>query len=683
MKKTTTMISSNISAAINQKKWHTSITLKIALLAWGLIISSIVVLGVFNFLNQQKIILERMKIEASNVTESIIQAHATSLFTDNYEAVIDFCTKLISSSSSIEFIALTKNDGNSLKFTRTGWSFVNLQGSWVKPDEFCDGKINYSDFLQKETYRFSKPFIFTGINWGYVHLGISLDTYHEAMRSLIWRTAIFSLTFIILGFFIAVLFSRRLTKPIKELVKTTREIEGGNLSARAKIFSNDELGFLAHSFNSMTIAVSKSNDFLEATVEERTLELGQTNKKLVGEVNERIKAEVVLHQYAAKLETLEEIYKGIINAETTDEVFYNTIEYIHKLIIKFTMASLCLYDEEQSLINVYSFSRKNDEFIKINSEYASENFSGLNKQADAEYFLQNELATVENKSLLEKLIFDEGRKSYISFPLVYQNELIGELNFGFDDKLVIDDDRLNTLIEISHHVSVAVMQIYLEEKLRDHAEEMKQSLEEKETLLKEIHHRVKNNLQVISSLLFLQSRNIKDEASLAIFRDSQMRVRSLALVHEKLYQSNNLSKIDFAEYIKNLVAHIKGSYKISNEQIAIFFELDKIYLPVDKAVPLGLLLNELLSNAFKYAFPENNPTNMTEKFIQIKFTTTAEDKLILMVSDNGVGISDTYDFETSTSLGLKIVTSLVTQIDGKLRIKNKDNTEFEVEFGRE
>lgn len=667
----------------HKEKWHNSITLKIALVAWSLIISSIVIIGSFNFINQQKIILERMKIEASNVSESIIQAHATSLFTDNYEAVIDFCTKLVSSSSSIELIALTKRDGKSLIFKRGNWSFETLKGSWIQPDKFFDGKISYSEILARESFQFSKPFIFTGVNWGYVHLSISLDSYNEAMKDLIWRTGVFSLSFMILGFFVSAMFSKRLTRPIKELVNTTREVEAGNLKIHARILSHDELGFLAHSFNTMISAVNKSNEFLEATVLNRTLELGQTNQKLVEEVNERKKAEVVLHQYAVKLKTLEEIYKGIINAESTDDVFYNTIEIIHKKLITFTMTSLNLYDVERSLVRVNSFSYRDGQFVQTVNEYPSENYSRLIEYADDEYYLSSDISSIVDKSIFDNFISTEGRKSYISFPLRYQNELIGELIFGFDETIVIEDEKLNILVEISHHVSVAVMQLYLEEKLKLHAGEMKQSLQEKEILLKEIHHRVKNNLQLISSLLFLQSRNIGDEASLSIFRDSQLRVRSLALVHEKLYQSNDLSQIDFAEYIKNLVTHIRDSYSVSSREIAIIFELDKIFIPVDKAVPIGLLLNELVSNSFKYAFPESESTHVKKKFILVKLTTHEPNKHLLLVSDNGIGLPETLNIEATNSLGLKIVSSLVSQINGKLTIKRKDNTEFVIVFNKE
>jgi two-component sensor histidine kinase len=235
-------------------------------------------------------------------------------------------------------------------------------------------------------------------------------------------------------------------------------------------------------------------------------------------------------------------------------------------------------------------------------------------------------------------------------------------------------------VEISRHLSVAVMQLYLEEKLILHTKELSRSLEEKEILLKEIHHRVKNNLQVISSLLYLQSRNIQDEAIKSIFGESQMRVRSLALVHEKLYQSSDFSRIDLSDYIKNLLSHIRSSYKTTSEFIEIILELDQVYLSVDKAVPLGLILNELLSNAFKYAFPENTKDNSDRKFILIKLETINENKLLLLVSDNGIGVPDDFDINKSNSLGLKIVTSLVTQIDGELKIKHKNDTEFSLIF---
>jgi two-component sensor histidine kinase/HAMP domain-containing protein len=680
MKKNVKSIFLYFIESIKTKSWHASITMKIAALAWSLIISSIIIIGVYNFITQEAIIINRMEIESSNISESIIQAHATSLFTDNYEVVIDFCTKLIGSSSSIEFIVLTKKDGNSLIFKKNSWSFEELKGTWINPEEFYKGKKSYSTLLNKECYRYSRPFVFTGIIWGNIHLGISLDSYNEALRNLITRTAVFSFSFVLIGFVVSVIFSRRLTRPIKELVQASHSIEQGDLKARAQILSKDELGFLAKSFNSMANAIASSNERLEATVEKRTAELEHTNKQLTEEVEERKRAEQILKQYTTILETLEEIYAGIINSKTIEDVFYSTIKSTHSNLINFRVAALALYDSKKSLMRVDTYFYENNKLIKQFNEYPLNDNSVFNNFSNKDYHLQNDLNMITQKSFMENVISSEGIVSYISFPLSTKSDIEGELYFCFDENLIPEDEKINTLVEISRHLSVAVMQLYLEEKLILHTKELSRSLEEKEILLKEIHHRVKNNLQVISSLLYLQSRNIQDEAIKTIFGESQMRVRSLALVHEKLYQSSDFSRIDFSDYIKNLLSHIRSSYKTTSEFIEIILELDKVYLSVDKAVPLGLILNELLSNAFKYAFPENSKDNSDRKFIMIKLDTIDENKLLLTVSDNGIGVPDDFDINKSNSLGLKIVSSLVTQIDGDLKIKHKNDTEFSLIF---
>ena len=559
----------------------------------------------------------------------------------------------------------------------------SLQGSWVKPKDFFDGRITFTDILNKESYRYTKVFNYENENRGYVHLGISLDSYSDATNNLVWRTVIYSIFFIIFGFLISIILSRRLTRQIKELLKTTREIEAGNFKAQAKILSQDEFGFLAHSFNSITSAVSRNNNMLEATVEERTLELGIMNKKLLEEVNKRKKAQSDLHQYAARLETLEEIYKGIISAETPYEVFYNTIENIHKKIIQFTTASLCFFDNEKSVVKVDSFSRLNEQFIKTTKEYSSVEYSGSVKHADDQYYRQNDLGIVVQKTLLEKNLFDEGRKSYISFPLRYQNELIGELIFGFDKKMVIENEIISTLVEISHHVSVAIMQHYFEEKLKIHSEEMKHSLQEKEILLKEIHHRVKNNLQVISSILFLQSRSIKDEKILNLFEDSQNRIRSMALIHEKLYQSKDTEDINFKEYIRGLVEHLNRSYQKNGPIIKTNVYIEDIKLSLDTAISCGLIVNELITNSYKYAFPVDwaeQKSQNNDLLIEVKVEKHEENGFVLIVSDNGIGVPENFNPQDTDSLGLKLVSSIVSQINGSIEIVGTNGTQVKIVF---
>jgi PAS domain S-box-containing protein len=204
-------------------------------------------------------------------------------------------------------------------------------------------------------------------------------------------------------------------------------------------------------------------------------------------------------------------------------------------------------------------------------------------------------------------------------------------------------------------------------------EEIKTSLEEKEVLLKEIHHRVKNNLQVISSLLYLQSKNIKDEQALEMFQDSQNRVRSMSLVHERLYQSQDLARVDFAEYVRNLANHLFRSYGVNTNIIQLKINVDEVFLGVDMAIPCGLIINELVSNSLKHAFPEGRVGK-----IHIELCADDESQFTLMVSDNGVGFPENLGFRDTGSLGLQLVNTLVDQLEGAIELDRRSGTAFKI-----
>ncbi len=208
-------------------------------------------------------------------------------------------------------------------------------------------------------------------------------------------------------------------------------------------------------------------------------------------------------------------------------------------------------------------------------------------------------------------------------------------------------------------------------------EQIKTSLHEKEVLLKEIHHRVKNNMQVITSLLNLQSRTIRDEQALSVFKDSQNRVKSMALIHETLYQSKDLSRIDFAEYLQKLVAHVSRSYRIRPEAVKINTNVDDVSLPIDIAVPCGLIINELASNSLKYAFPADMKGEVNITFER------ADGRYVLRVSDTGVGLPSDFDPEKGKSLGMKLVRMLTEQLCGELECFNGVGTTFEIKFPEE
>jgi PAS domain S-box-containing protein len=204
---------------------------------------------------------------------------------------------------------------------------------------------------------------------------------------------------------------------------------------------------------------------------------------------------------------------------------------------------------------------------------------------------------------------------------------------------------------------------------------IKASLREKEVLLKEIHHRVKNNLQVISSLLSLQAGFIEDQQALKIFRESEERIRSMALIHEKLYQSDNLAQIDFAEYIRELAGHLFRSYNGAARGIRLNMQSEDIWLNINIAVPCGLILNELIANSLKHAFPGDRRGE-----IHIRLYTDHDDQLILRVGDEGIGFPENLDFRRTTSLGLQLVDMLVNQLDGTIELERNHGTSFKLTF---
>lgn len=206
-------------------------------------------------------------------------------------------------------------------------------------------------------------------------------------------------------------------------------------------------------------------------------------------------------------------------------------------------------------------------------------------------------------------------------------------------------------------------------------EQINQSLQEKEVLLKEVHHRVKNNLQVISSILNLQSSYVKDEATLNVLRESQNRIKSMAFIHESLYQADNFSSINFSDYVINLLQNLMQSYSKLNQTVKLNVDLQTVFLNLDLAIPCGLIINEIVSNALKYAFPENKEGD--EIIIMMK---TEGDNLKLILGDNGVGLPQNIDYKNTESLGLQLVVTLVGQLNGSVELDNTNGTQYTILF---
>ncbi|MDY9925550.1 MASE3 domain-containing protein [Methanosarcina sp.] len=228
---------------------------------------------------------------------------------------------------------------------------------------------------------------------------------------------------------------------------------------------------------------------------------------------------------------------------------------------------------------------------------------------------------------------------------------------------------------------------------RRRAEEVLRKIDE--ARIKEIHHRIKNNLQVISSLLSLEAERFSDKKMLEAFRESQNRVTSMALIHEELYKGNEIDTLDFAAYLQKLTADLLGSYSVQKDNINLKLDLEKVYLDMDTAIPLGIIVNELVSNSLKHAFPEGTEGEIRISLYKadifaLNTRSSGLDKecidkrnlqFILSVADNGKGIPEGVDFKNVESLGLQLVDILVDQIDGCVGIKRDQGTEFTVLFG--
>ncbi len=265
-----------------------------------------------------------------------------------------------------------------------------------------------------------------------------------------------------------------------------------------------------------------------------------------------------------------------------------------------------------------------------------------------------------------------GITSMLDFPLYSSGEMVGVIcleQTGSVRHWSLEEQ--NFAAYLAHMTSLA-----LEARDRKQVEEqMQASLQEKEVLLREIHHRVKNNLHIISNLLDLQSDSIQDEKLFSLFSDSQSRIQSMALIHEQLYQSNDLGRVNFGEYIHRLVDHLFLSLSPELMGIELVIHVESIHLNIETAIPGGLLINELVTNSLKHAFPNGRSGKVT-----ITLHQDEEQKLHLKISDDGIGIPPEIDWQNSPSLGLKLVHILSKQLRAKVNWELNSGTFIEMIF---
>ncbi|MBI1910516.1 MAG: PAS domain S-box protein [Deltaproteobacteria bacterium] len=359
----------------------------------------------------------------------------------------------------------------------------------------------------------------------------------------------------------------------------------------------------------------RHRDHLEELVRTRTLELTKTNEKLKKEISERNVAEKAL--------------------KDSEEKYHNLIEFANDAII--------LADAETGII--IDVNRKATQLLGM----AREKMIGLH---------QSQLHPAEESEYYKKVF-----KNHIKLKELTKSNLF----VSTKDGRRVPVDISASLTEINGRMVFQGIFHDITERLNSE-EQIKKSLKEKEALLSEIHHRVKNNLQIISSLLRIQSRYIKDSRDREIFNESENRIKSMAVIHEELYRSKDFSEIDISDYISHLMENLFHSYGVDTAIIKLKLDIEPVNLSLDTAIPCGLIINELVSNALKYAFPDNKKGEVA---ISLK---KSDGGIRLEVTDNGIGMPDGFDIAKAETLGLQLVNSLLSQLHGYMDIITLNGT---------
>jgi PAS domain S-box-containing protein len=621
----------NLISNISFKK----IQFRITFLIWVIIIFSVLVYLAGTIPFQRSAALERMNNEATDIVNSISQVTTTAIISEDYSFAVDHCLNVVRQSKSLDYVIITKKDGFSLIHQIEGWKIDTLHGYW-KPTNLKNvrSEIQINQFSKEhEVFNFSTPFSYSGINWGWIHIGLSLKKYNSDNDKTTSRSILLAFICIIIGLIAAYFFTKKLILPIKLLDIATKKVTDGDLNVRADIKTGDELQSLGDSFNKMTEAILKSRNEIIANTEF---------------INNIIKS---LNDTLIVCDTAWRISK--VNLATKKLLGYSEEELLHKTIdLVFDIESAYKFKNNFMDINYNKF---NDNYYNDELNYISKSNQIIPVLFSSSVVLANDFEPVGY--VIIALDITERKKAEIELRTTH-------------DQLELR--VVERTIELENVNSALLSEI----KTRRNAEEkIKASLQEKEVLLKEIHHRVKNNLQVISSLLYLQSKKIEIKEYKDIFNESQNRIKSMALVHENLYKSDNLAGIALSDYISSLINYLMRTYNINFNKIKQKINIDNIILSIDKSIPFGLIINELITNCLKYAF-----TDIDDGQITVEIKKLNNGNIYLSILDNGIGMPVDFDINKSNSLGLKLVQTLVEQLEGTFQWHSDCGTEFEIEF---
>ena len=373
------------------------------------------------------------------------------------------------------------------------------------------------------------------------------------------------------------------------------------------------------------------------------------------------KKRAVTKQTIKRQNVLLELYKEDFS------ILETTLKHLTETVSKtlnIDRVSLWFFNEDKSILNCSDLYKLNNNIHEMESNWNAKDYPIYIQTLETHHNITAEdaLTNPDTKELKEDYIKPNGIISMLNVPIWLQKEMVGVLSME-----QTENSKAWTFEEQDFAASVSyILSLTLEASKRDKAQkQIIKSLEEKDVLLREIHHRVKNNMQIISSLLSLQSSNIENPEMKDIFSQSQNRVKSMSMIHEQLYQTDDFSKIDFKSYVNGLIKSLFQIYSSNQKQIEWEINVEDVKLDIETAIPCGLIINELVSNSLKHAF-------IDRPYGKICFNMLRDNNMInFKVSDNGIGIPNKLQLENTSTLGLNLVKTLVNQLEGELTIESK------------
>ncbi|MEA3229620.1 MAG: histidine kinase dimerization/phosphoacceptor domain -containing protein [archaeon] len=489
--------------------------------------------------------------------------------------------------------------------------------------------VTYTEIDEIPVHISIYPVIVKNIVVGAFHVQLSFEQSNNRIKEYTLFVLLLNLSGLILLFLMIHFLSRKFVlNPVEELTKVSSEIRKGNLKYRAEVKSDDELGILASTFNDMTEKLMERNDELK----KEKNKVVEKFKELEKEIIHRKKAEKVLRESEEKVRTL---YDSSSDA-------------------------IMLLDEN-------GFFDCNDATLRL--------FGCANRK---EFFSKHpaDLSPPTQPNGIDSMTY---AKKNIEFALKYGSKRFEHLHRRLDGTEFYADVLLNAMTLGDRKVLQARVNDITD--LKKAKKKIEKSLKEKEVLLREIHHRVKNNLQVVSSMLNMQARIIKDKNMIDVLFESRNRINAMALIHAQLYESKSMSEINMKRFIERLMTQLFQSYTLKDIKISKTVHVIDYPFPISIAMPIGLTINELLTNTFKYAFEGRKKGK-----INVALTASKKGKITITVSDDGVGLPKGFDIYKGKTLGLRLVTILVEdQLQGELKISSKkgEGTTFKIMFEME